>query len=90
MNGVQIVKNGSKAKHSNNNLDKKQSLTNYENPDNNLGKKYALKNKTCSSFMEKTIQEFSHLANISRLAIFRQLADFSQIGKLANFDQMAD
>jgi len=39
MNGVQIVKNGSKAnKHSNNNLDKKQSsLTNYENSGNNLG-----------------------------------------------------
>ena len=49
MNGVQIVKNGSKAnKHSNNNLDKKQSsLTNYENSGNNLGKKYALKNRTC-------------------------------------------
>ena len=50
MNGVQIVKNGSKAnKHSNNNLDKKQSsLTNYENSGNNLGKKYMpLKNRTC-------------------------------------------
>ena len=51
MNGVQIVKNGSKAnKHSNNNLDKKQSsLTNYENSENNLGKKYVpLKDRTCS------------------------------------------